>query len=771
MNYNDSIQDGADFPKHDVDPREKIKKKWMLQAARAIWSNWTSGMPVGSSFYAKRQRCSEIRDYALNEQSTAQYLKWQTGEDDPDDSFLNIDQSTDALVKTHRQKLLGRVKKTQYNIMATPLDATAKGKLDEYFDEARVKILMQQAAQQVSPEMAQNPLLAIKEGDAQDLEELEMEIEFSPKFIRARDAEKGISMVFYENNFEELIDLIDEDITDFGAGIIRDGIDENNRVFLEFVPYASFICSKAENKFFNNLSFAGHVSEVALSTLASYFDGEDFKKIEQHCRGKNGNPSTWGAPSDGTYGYDAFKALVLNFEYKSYDMVVTSESKNKAGNLKFNVADPSVMQKDDKDESRQTEGVKHDGKNYENIYEGKYIIGTDFIYAYKKSTNTKRSMDDKKLTKTDVSYHVVASSFDKMRTKGITEDIIPIADEIQMTVLKLRNLNNTMILNGLAIDFSALENVALGGSGGKSLTPEENLQMLFQKGIVGYRSDEILADGKNQRKPVESLVIDYAGQFTSLWMNYSNNVNKLYDVTGLNQSTDSATVDPKLLVGVVNAQNQGTNNALHFILSARRYLVQMAARSSVQRLQAALLLGPYEGYVQTLGRQTVSFIQFEEKMLPYDCDIIIEDRPTDEQKQIVYQMMQEDIKKGLLNSGDVFAVMNNHNLKDAQVILNHRSRKAQKKIEEAAMQREQMNGKIQQEAAMNAEKAKQETAILASKLKKEEITLAKEWDYKIAQLTADTSNMGTQANNLTKLAQTAMSQQPQPMEAGANDVL
>lgn len=741
----DDIKDGI-FPQHDIDPREK-GKEWLLKAGRAIWNNWSVGMPVGSSFYAKRDRCSEIRDYALNKQSNSKYIRTLTGEDNPDTAFINIDLSTDAIVKTHRQKGLGRLKKIRYNISATPIDALAKGKLDEYYQEAQIKIMMRQAAEQFDPELAQHPMLAKQTGDPEDLEELQMEMEFSPKFIRAKEAEQGINMVFYENDFETLIDMIDEDFFDFGAGVMKEGIDKNNRVYIEFVPYASFICSKAENGNFKNLTHGAQVKQVSLGTLAAYFNKEEMEKIAQHYCGKNGNPSNWATAND--RGYDDFKGSVLDFEIKSYDIKATEERKNKKGNIKFNSTDPANLKKEGADK-------KYEAKNYESVYKGKWIIGTDFIYDYGLATNMKRTQDIKKLGKTDLSFHVVAASFDKMCTKGITEDLIPVADEIQRTLLKLRNLSNRMIINGLAIDFSALEGVALGGSGEKALTPDENLDMLFQIGILGYRSENIIADGKNQRKPIEALVLDYANQFTALWNHYQMNVNRLYDISGLNQTTDSATVNPKMLNGVANLQNEGTNNALYFIENGRRKLVEKLARNVIQRLQAALLIGPYEGYVQTLGKTSIDFLQFSETNLPYDYDIIIEDRPTDEMKQVLYASMQNDIKAGLLNSGDVFAIMNTYNLKDAEIILTYKAKKARDKQEQNAAQMQQMNGKVQIESASNAEKAKQETLKLQSRLKQDEIELLKSWEYKIEEMKLKGQSDQVGANAATKIITTAM---------------
>jgi len=746
----------AQFPRHDIDPRIKKGKDWNLKVANAIWNSWHKGMPTGTAFYAKRVKCSEIRDYANNKQSVTKYFKWQTGDDDAETAFFNIDQSTEAILKTHRQKILGRLKKVAYNITATPIDATSKGKLDEYYDEQFVRIMLREQAEQIDPSLAQHPAISKRDGDPLDVEQLKMEMEFNPKFIRAKNAEQGINMVFYENNLNTIIDMVDEDMVDFGAGIIKEGIDPNNRVYIKYVPYQAFICSKADNGNYENLSYAAHVEQVPISILANHFGEEDLEKIAQHFSGKDGNPTNLAQSTDLSRGYDDFKGTVLCFEIRSYDLTVTEERKNKKGNLKFNLTDPLNFKKEPKKDA--PDQKKYDGKNYEKIYTGKWIVGTEYIYEYGLATNQKRSTQVKKLSKTELSYHVVASSFDKSCTRGITEDLIPIADEIHMTTLKLRNLNNRMIINGLAIDFSALEGVALSGSGEKSLTPQENLDMLFQIGVLGYRSENILADGKNQRKPVEALILDYANQFTALWTNYEKNIIKFYDTSGLNQTTDSATVNPKMLVGIANAQNAGTNNALYFIENARRKLVEKLAKNTIQRLQAALLIGPYEGYVQTLGKQSVDYMRFQEEHLPSDYDIIIEDRPTDEQKQVLYQTMQNDIKAGFLTSGDVFAVMNSYNLKDAEIILNYRSKREKERQQNNAMQREQMNGKIQQEAGIAAEKEKQETLKLQSKLKKEEIELTQGWAYKMEELKTGAKSGDVIAGAATSLITASMSQ-------------
>jgi hypothetical protein len=741
------INNTVPFPKHDIDPKLK-DEAWCLQAGKAIMGNWAQGMPAGSIFYAKQAKYNEIDDYFLNLQSRVKYMTWQTGEEAPTSSFINIDQSTDAIVKTHIQKILGRLKKINYNICATPIDALAKGKLDDYFAEKKIKIMLRQAMMQQDPNLAQHPQLAKESGDADDVEELQMQMEFSPKFVRAKEAEQGINMIFYENEFDKVIDLVDESLVNKGVAVIKEGIDSDNRCYVRFVNPGNFICSYSDDGNFDNITNAGELTLISLSELSSKFSAIDLEQIAKKCLGQNGNPLFIGSTTSFNNAYDPFKALVLDFEIISYDLKVTELRTNSMGNLKVSKTTPDKLGKD-------TEQKKYNGKNYEVIYMGKYIVDTDYIYDFGLKTNTKRSMDKKKVGKTNLSYHPIAASFNKMRAKGITEDLIPIADEIQMVTYRMKNANNRMIMNGLSIDFSALENVALGGSGDKQLSPAENIDMLLQTGIIGYRGDLLSQEGKNQRKAVEPLVFDYLNQFTAL-ANYKQQlINSLYDVSGLNQS-DAASVNPKMLVGVVNAQNEGTNNALFFIENARRKLVEKAARNSIPNLQTALLMGPYEGYIQTLGKTTTDFMRFEEENLPYDYDIIIEDRPTEDQKQLLMQTLQLDVQAGYLDTSDVFTISNTYNIKDAQMILSYKVKKAKELQQQNSMQQQQQNGQLQQQSnQMTAQLAAQNLQLEYS-LKQKLTDLEYEWQYKIEQLKLSVANDHKNIDAATKLLNTSI---------------
>src|SRR5690606_33127713 len=64
------------------------------------------------------------------------------------------------------------------------------------------------------------------------------------------------------------------------------------------------------------------------------------------------------------------------------------------------------------------------------VYEGQWIIGTKYMFNYGLKTNMKRSQES--LGDTDMSYKIFAPDFYKMEVTSISDQVIPIIDQIQM---------------------------------------------------------------------------------------------------------------------------------------------------------------------------------------------------------------------------------------------------------------------------------------------------------------------------------------------------
>lgn len=748
------------FPDHNTDPREKVKKPFMLQMTKACYNNWHTGMPAGSIFMAKAARYAEIRSYAMGRQSVNKYKAELLPEDDNNESWTKIswEPRQDGMVL--RNIAVSKLQKAGYNILATPINPAAKDAQDEEYRKAKVKIMLREAVEQQAPELANHPMLKRLPGEAEDLEELQMEIDHNPKFIRAKDIEESVQLVFYENEIDKLWDGISEDIVDYGVGIVADDLDENNKVILRHWKPDNFGCSYSEEPDFSDITWAFQINSTKISDLSKYFDENDITQLVNQVIGKNGNPTNWGSNTIDNNGYDIFKANVMTLYFLSWDKRTIEENRDKNGNLKVSKAKPS---------KEGTHGNStYTSKTVEQVYKCKWVVGTDLIYDFGKAENQKRSVTIATMGKTKLPIHIQAASFSNMRATGLTESTISIIDDLCIATYKLRNFRNRMIPNGFDIDLLAIENVAIG-AGGQAMTPKEVIQMFFETGVLISRRSGISMDSNVNYKAINAISNNMADQIVSLANDIQMSKQALRDITGLNELTDGSTPNPKTLTTIANFANESTNNALYYLLNARRHLIESVAKGTVQRLQVALKRGAYDGFNRASGR----WVTVPKSILDYDYDIMIEDRASEEQKQILYNLMADDIKNGYITHADVVAIIFSNNLKAAAILLSYRVEKNKKKQQLMAMQNTQATAQAQIQSNQMAEQVKLQADAERHRMKLEEIDLTKSWDYLIKQQQVGQANQAAQMKAGTEILKAgiiAPNPQGVPQDASAQEI-
>lgn len=732
------------FPDHNIDPRKK-DKEWMLQYAKAIWNNWNTSMPVGSIFRAKAARYAEIDDYAMGRQSVDKYKKRLLADSEQDDSWMKIDWTPRTDLMVLRNIAVAKLQKGGYNFIATPVNMSAADAEDSYYADIKAKIMMRDAIMQKDPKspLLDSPLLKKLPGEPNDLEELEMEIQFSPKLVRSKDIEESLSLVCSENDFENYLDLVSESLVDKGVGILKEYLDENNKVAISDVKPDIFGCSFTTKNDFSDITWAFEIEQVKLSNLASKFSADDLEDLKNKLHGVNGNPSAMGTNTIANNGYDIFKADVLNVKFLSWNRRVTEERKDASGNLRIGKTDPKNAGKSD----------KYTSKSIEVIYEAKWIIGTEFIYDYKLADNMPRTVNIKGMSKTKLGYYIIAASFNKMRAAGLTEQMIPIADDLNEATYKLRNFRNRMVPNGFDIDLAAIESVALG-KGGQKMTPKDVIDMFFETGILISRRSGVTMDSNVNYKAINAITNNMADQIVALAGDIQASKQTLRDITGLNELTDGSTPDAKTLTTIANLANESTNNALYFLINSRRKLTQALAKGIVQRLQIAIKKGPYDGFDKTAGK----WVTIPKSIADYDYDIMIEDRPGEEQKQIIYQLMTDDIKAGYISHAEVVTIMYTKNLKHAAMLLSYRVEKGKERIQQNAIQNTQVTAQMQQQSLAQGKILDDKLDGNKHKRKMEEIELTQSWMFKTKQLEVAQASEAVDKKAIADIVTTGMGQ-------------
>jgi hypothetical protein len=145
------------------------------------------------------------------------------------------------------------------------------------------------------------------------------------------------------------------------------------------------------------------------------------------------------------------------------------------------------------------------------------------------------------------------------------------ADMIQLTSLKLQQVIQRMVPDGVFVDVDGLAEVDLGN--GTNYNPQEALNMYFQTGSIVGRSLTQDGDPNRGKVPIQELQSSSAnGKIQSLIATYQYYLQMIRDVTGLNEARDGSQPDKDALVGLQKMAANASNIATKHILNASLYL-------------------------------------------------------------------------------------------------------------------------------------------------------------------------------------------------------
>ena len=742
---NKDIQNNTSYPLATIDPREK-GFDYILQYVKAAW-NESMGVMPGMLFFGQ-SRFAEIKSYALGKQSISKYKKILGVADIEDNSWLNINWEPIQALNKYREIAISKLLQNQFDVQCFAIDPLAKSEEDMQFNAMKVKIMMREQAMAMGSDLADHPMLKPQQGEPEDMEQLAIMQEFGYKHAMAMEAEEAIQLIQQQNNIEEVRKRVVECLYDYGIGGYTTFIDENGMVkFREVVP-KNLILSRCNKNDFSDLVHWGEVIEVRVPDLAPYFTKEQMDDICLNVAGKWGNPRTFVPISGGGYnrGWNRFKVLVLDFKFLTWNDTVYKKEVDNRGNIRFGKTKfqqkKTMMQEDatlTNDEFNEPISVSEDrveqGKaqpefmtsTKEVVYKTKWLVGTEYMYEYGLSENMARKKSSWWNTSLDIQLY--AWNFDEMMFSGITERLMPIEDDICLTWYKLQNLSNKLIPYIINLDLNAMEGLNMG-KGGENLKPAEAVDFLFNNFVSLYRSTDLLSSNPNY-KPVSIEATGQLAAFSQLYEKLNNNINLMRQVSGLNEATDSSTVNAKNLNSTNNAMLESTNNALYMPMFADKQLMKKLCDSIIMKVQIAVKLGKVSGYAKALGASTVKFLEINPDLSLYEMGIFVEDAPTKEERAALWQEVSVKESQGLLDISDKILVMSCRNLKQAAMLLAYKVKKNTERMQNEKMQLQQQQQQGNAQVAQAAEQIKQQTESMLHQFKMEEINATYQWQYNI----------------------------------------
>lgn len=712
----------SEYPSAQTDPLHK-GYDWILQYCQAAHTEGQSYMSwlMGNVHY---RRLEEIRAYGMGKQTINKYKKRQPGDAIDNNAEANNDYSVVPIICRFREIIISRLLRRAYDIQAFAIDPLAKSEEDKVFNQMKVKVMMREAAMQAGSELANSPLLKQGVGEPSDMEELNMQMEFGYKDTLCMEAEEGIQLIMQQNGIEERRKRVIENLVDYGLAGYTQWIDETGQCKFRDINARNLLTSYCTRNDFSDMVHWGEYLEMNLIDLAPYFSPDQMDKIQQQVAGKNNNPRL---DTPFRRAWARYKVCVLDFKLLTDNTYVYENEVDGRGNERFGKTHYQNLQfiQNSNIPSEGEQTPKYMKSTEQVMYKCKWIVDTDMMYDWGISENQSRKKSSWWLTSLDVELY--AWNFDNMMFTGITERMIPIADAYYLTWQKIQNLKNKLIPYLIELDLNAIESAALG-AGGKKMTPQEIVDFAFSNFIVLTRKTDLL----NRNPNYKAMQIEASGQlqaFVFLYQDLQNCINMLYDISGLNQITAGDTPNAKTLTPGYDNANIGTDNALYLLGLADRNLMLRLADSIVCKIQIAVKLGAVEGYLKPLGEGTVKFLQINPDLSLIELGIFLNDAPTYEEWQLLYQELSMKEAQGLLEPADIVIIKRFRNLTQAQRYLAYVVKKRKQEMQQFEMAKiEKANeGNIQATATASALKIQEQQML--SELKIEEINVQMQWQY------------------------------------------
>ena len=730
------------YPDSQIDPRLK-NYDWILQFVKAAYYD-NRGFIPSTPLNSGQSKMQEIKEYALGQQSINKYKKELLADEQQDTTWQAIDWTPLALLPKYREIAISKMFQEKYDIQAFAVDPLAKSEEDDYFNKMKVKIMLREEAMKMGDagkEIADNPILKPQLGEPQDMEQLAMEQNYGYKHIMSMEAEELNTLIMQQNDGEELRKRTVEYLYDFGIGGYTQWIDENGMVKVREINPEQLVMSYCSKNNFSDLTHWGEIIEVYVGDLAPYFTEEQLKTIVQSVAGKYGNPSNFAYGADLSKYWNRFKVLVLDFKFLSWNTTYYKNEIDGRGNTRFNktkfqtIGADGILRDEYKEPFEETGSKGNEDPKFMDItrkvmYKCKWLIQTDFMYDYGLSENMVRKPSSWWDTTLDVQLY--SWNFYKMKFSGITERLIPLEDKACLTWYKLQNLTNKLVPYLINLDLTAFEGVNFGKGGGNA-TPSEIIDFIFTNFVVPHRSHDLLRQNPNY-KPVSIEASGQLALFTQLYEDLNNTIAMMRQVSGLNEVTDASTPNAKNLNSTNAAAMQSTNNALFLIQNADKQLIVKLADANIAKGQIAVKLGKVSGYRKALGQETVSFLQINPNISNHEFGIFLEDAPSEEQRQMFWQNLNNKEYQGLIEPEDKILIMSVRNLKQADIVLAYRIKKRKEAAQAAKMQEIQAQQQGQAQIQMQAEQMKQQTLQMQSQLAMQLENLKGEWLWRIESM-------------------------------------
>ena len=745
------------FPSQAVSDNEKMTWDYGLKVAKAIEAEWFTG--TTNKFNNSYNKYHQLRLYARGEQSIDKYKNELSINGDL--SYLNLDWKPVPIISKFVDIVVNGMSQRAYEINAFSQDKHGVQKRTAYMEsmirDMRSREFNDLAAKRLNMDLYENDKDKVPGSE----EELELHMQLSYKQAVELAEEQAINTLFNANDYDLVRRRVLHDLTVLGIGATKTNFNYADGVTIDYVDPANLVYSYTESPYFDDLYYVGEVKELPINELVKEFPNLSESDIEEIVEGSHDVVNSRN-------NSDRNMVHVMYFNFKTHANQVYKLKTTGSG------ADKVIPKDDSFNPPPDMEGdFSRLDKVIEVLYEGVMVLGARKLLKWNMAPNMMRSQSDFGSVK--MNYQITAPRMYNGRIDSLVNRITGFADMIQLTHLKIQQVMNRMVPDGVYLDADGLAEIDLGN--GTNYNPQEALNMFFQTGSVIGRSFTSDGDMNPGKVPIQQIQNGAGtGKLQSLITTYNYYLQMIRDVTGLNEARDGSLPDKHSLVGIQKLAAANSNTATRHILQSMLYITAELAENLSLRVSDMIEYSPTrDAFVNSIGSHNVATLDEMKNLHLRDFGIFIELLPDEEEAAKLENNIQVALGQKLIDLDDAIDIRQIRNIKLANQLLKvkrkQKTERDQKMQQQNIQAQSQANTQSQQAAAQaeiqkNQAKAQAETQLEQTKAQLRSQYLQQEIEGK-----KELMNLEFELNSKLQAGQTNEAKPVKKFESSGNDIV
>ena len=672
------------FPSQFVSDAEKATYEFGLQIGQAIQYEWFKKDGNQCRYYNQWRDFHRLRLYARGEQSVAKYKNELAI--DGDLSYLNLDWTPVPILPKFVDVVVNGMQDREFKVKAYAQDALSQAKRSKYQDMIEGQMAAKDILTTIQEQTGVDPFIMDPDELPASDEELSLYMNLNYKPAIEIAEEEAIDTMFSENHYNDIRKQLDYDSTVIGMAVAKHEFLPGSGVQISYVDPANVVYSYTEDPHFKDCFYWGEIKTLPISELMKIdpnLSREDLEEISKYSQSWYDYYNVAQFYENDIFYRDT--CTLMYFNYKTTKKMVYKKRILEGGGSKMIEKDDNFNPPTEMLEEGNFEKIE---KTIDVWYDGVMVMGTNIILKWELAKNMVRPKSSSQHALPN--YVAVAPRMYKGVIESLVRRMIPFADLIQITHLKLQQVIARTVPDGVYIDADGINEVDLGT--GASYDPSDALRLYFQTGSVVGRSYTQEGEYNQGKIPIQQLTSNSGASKTQMLIaNYNHYLDMIRSVTGVNEARDGSTPSPDALVGVQKLAALNSNTATRHILEGSLYIYRSLAEALTYRVADILEYSDFkEDFINKIGKYNVSILGEISDLYIYDFGIFIELSPDEEQKAMLEQNIQMALSKGDINLEDAIDIREIKNLKLANQLLKVKRLAKQERDERMAMQQQAM---------------------------------------------------------------------------------